>query len=138
MDAHEKDQEKNVTDPPRVTRADPKKKSPGRVEWGRKLAELSKQHRAEKKRMPAGTTETESIAPAEKKRMPVGTTETESNAQSISPQVWIGLAGLLLGLGALYYQSRAVSVVPPASAKCATAPVVPVESTPQNRLASMK
>jgi hypothetical protein len=92
-----------------------KNKSPGRVAWGKKLAEISRQQRALKKQQAIPD-------------MPVA--EPEPCAPRAEPtkshtQLWIAIGGLLVGVGALYYQRKMANQPdesqdePP---KCAPAP----------------
>ena len=88
-----------------------KAKSPGRVEWGRKLAALAKAHKEEKR------------AAALKVPEPEHEPEPDHPKGSKSYLPWLAFGSLVIGLAALYYQRRAVIK---AEQKCEG----PIEITP--------
>ena len=116
MEPEESQDESEVS---RVTTG--KAKSPGRVEWGRKLAALAKAHKEEK------------MAAAMKQKVePVQEPppkEKEKTSRNYLP--WLTLGSLIIGLAALYYQRRAAVAIQQSECVVATQQSVPEKPTPK-------
>ncbi len=101
-----------------------KAKSPGRVQWGQKVAALSRAHKKAKAERQLQPEPTEAVQESPGK---------ERTGGKLLP--WIAVGSLIIGLAGLYYQRRAANAAQQAAV---VAPPQPPPEPPASKLIEMR